>query len=241
MLARRYAPVMPGIPHGVFPPGSIIRRVDSEAALILGGGRALLLQLAHPSVAQGVADHSDFRQNPLRRLMGTLDAMYTIVFGSTDKAEAQAEALDRVHSRVTGPGYEANDPDLKMWVHATLVDTAIRVHRRFLTPLRRDEECEYYEQSMILADLLGVPREVQPSDYAAFRALHARRWWAHSRSRTSPVRSQPLSCGLTFRGRSYQQHVWGAKSASACALRPSAANTDSSGTSGGKRHSRRQA
>jgi uncharacterized protein (DUF2236 family) len=155
---------------GIFPKGSLIRRVDSEAALLLGGGRALLLQLAHPGVAAGVYEHSDFAGDPWRRLTGTLNAMYTIVFGSTEQAEQTAAALDRVHDRVTGAGYAANDPALKLWVHATLVDTAIRIHRRFLTPLRPDEEATYYDESMVLAELLGIPRSAQPATYDEFRA-----------------------------------------------------------------------
>jgi uncharacterized protein (DUF2236 family) len=155
---------------GVFPKGSLIRKVDAEAALLLGGGRALLLQLAHPGVAQGVHEHSDFGGDPWRRLTGTLNAMYTIVFGSLEQAEKTAAALDRVHDRVTGPGYAANDPELKLWVHATLVDTAIRIHRRFLVPLSADEETTYYAESMVLAELLGIPRGVQPPTYEDFRA-----------------------------------------------------------------------
>ena len=153
----------------LFGSDSVIRRVDGEAALLLGGGRALLMQLAHPGVAQGVAEHSDFTHNPFARLRRTLDATYTMVFGTPEQARAAADGINAVHRRVTGPGYRASDPELLLWVHATLVDTALRVVGRFLRPLPRAESERYYEESTVLAELLGVPRWAQPPDLAAFR------------------------------------------------------------------------
>lgn len=155
---------------GLFPPGAVIRRVDSEGVLLLGGGRALLLQLAHPSVAAGVDSHSDFRTDPFKRLQRTLEVTTTIVFGTTEQALQAADALTAVHDTVTGPGYRANDPDLLLWVHATLVDTALRVHRRFLGPLSPADAEAYYADNIVLGEVLGIPRQDQPPDLAAFRA-----------------------------------------------------------------------
>lgn len=155
---------------GLFPPDAVVRRVDAEGVLLLGGGRALLMQLAHPQVAAGVADHSDFTTDPMARLRRTLDATFTIVFGTTAQAMQTAASLRAVHDRVVGPGYAANDPALLMWVHATLVDTALRVHARFLRPLPPDDAERYYVESMTVAEVLGVPRAAQPPDLAAFRA-----------------------------------------------------------------------
>lgn len=148
----------------------MIRRVDGEGVLLLGGGRALLMQLAHPSVAAGVAEHSDFADDPLRRLQRTLEVTTSIVFGSRANAEREAAALRAVHDRVLGPGYAANDPELLLWVHATLVDTALRVHDRFLRRLTQDERERYYAESSTVAEILGVPRSIQPRDIAAFRS-----------------------------------------------------------------------
>jgi uncharacterized protein (DUF2236 family) len=154
---------------GIFPPDAVIRRVDGEMALILGGGRALLMQLAHPMVARGVAEHSGFQSDPFSRLQRTLNAGYTIVFGTEEQARQTAAVVSAVHDRVTGPGYYANDPALLMWVHATLVDTALRVHARFLGPLSPDEAEQYYAQSMVVGEMLGVPLSEQPPDHASFR------------------------------------------------------------------------
>ena len=160
---------MAGSVAAVFERGDVIRRVDGEAVLLLGGPRAVLMQLAHPSVAAGVADHSEFRTDTFGRLRRTLEVTTTIVFGTDEQAAVAAAALKAVHDRVTGPGYRANDPDLLLWVHATLVDTALRVHRRFLAPLSPTDEERYYQQSMRLAEAFGVPLSLQPPDLAAFR------------------------------------------------------------------------
>ena len=98
--------------------------------LLLGAGpRALLLQIAHPAVAAGVNDHSDFRADPWRRLAGTLRSYLTIVYGSTAAARAEIRRLNTLHRGITGPGYAARDPELSLWVHATLVDSTMAVAR----------------------------------------------------------------------------------------------------------------
>ncbi len=154
---------------GLFADDAMIRQVSGEAVLLLGGGRALLMQLAHPQVAAGVADHSGFEQDPFGRLRRTLDATYTVVFGTEEEADLVARQLWAVHEHVTGPGYRANDPELLMWVHATLVDTALRIHARFLRPLSGRDAARYYQDSIVVGEVLGVPRELQPPDLVAFQ------------------------------------------------------------------------
>ena len=111
-----------------FPKGSVIRKVNNEPAIMFGAGRALLLQLAHPAVAQGVQDHSEFKKNPFKRLQGTLEATYAVVFGSDDLARGVGRRIQWIHEFVVGPGYTANDPENLLWVHATLCDTALRCY-----------------------------------------------------------------------------------------------------------------
>lgn len=137
---------------------------------MLGGGRALLMQLAHPSVARAVADHSDFRSDPLARLRATLEATFTIVFGTDEDASRVAAAVRAVHDRVNGADYEANDPALLCWVNATLTDTAMRVYRDYVRPLGDTDAARYYEESTRIAEVLGCPRDQQPADLAEFRA-----------------------------------------------------------------------
>jgi len=85
-----------------FTPGRMIWTVNRETALLLGAGRALLLQIAHPLVAAGVAEHSRFAQQPLDRLWRTLNPMYTLVFGSLEARQAAARGLEAAHRRVRG-------------------------------------------------------------------------------------------------------------------------------------------
>src|SRR5215471_11876612 len=110
--------------HGretLFRPTSVTWRVNQEPALLLGGGRALLMQLAHPGVAAGVAEHSDFRQRPVARLLRTLELTLALTFGSRAEALAAAHQINTVHQRVRGRGYSATDPRLLLWVHAKLI------------------------------------------------------------------------------------------------------------------------
>ncbi len=153
----------------MFPKDSVIRRVSAEPALFLGAGRALLLQLAHPSVAQGVADHSDFQHNPFKRLLGTLEATLSVVFGSKDLADGVGRRIGWIHDHVTGPTYRANDPENLLWVHATLLDTALVCHERFVGPLSPGDLAEYYDEMAVVAEVFGCPRSEQPADIEAFR------------------------------------------------------------------------
>ena len=93
--------------------------------ILVGGGRALLMQIAHP-VAQGVAEHSEWRRDRFGRLLRTLRPMFAIVFGNAEELREAARGVNAVHRGVTGRGYDAVDPELLLWVHATLVDTALQ-------------------------------------------------------------------------------------------------------------------
>jgi uncharacterized protein (DUF2236 family) len=163
---------------GLFGPASVTWRVNREWALLLGGGRALLLQVAHPLVAAGVEQHSSYREDPWGRLYRTLDLTTRIVFGSTRVAEEAARKLWRVHGHVHGiaPGgrpYDARDPELLMWVHATLLDTALLVYQRYVARLTIAELCAYYEEQKLLGERYGIPRERMPASYGEFNDYFA--------------------------------------------------------------------
>jgi uncharacterized protein (DUF2236 family) len=151
-----------------FPTDSVIRRVNEEPAILFGAGRALLLQLAHPHVASGVDEHSDFQHNPFKRLQGTLEAVYTMVFGPLDLAEGVGRRIQWVHQFVTGPAYQANDPSNLLWVHATLLDSALSCYERLVAPLAPDDRETYYQEMTVVAERFGCPRHAQPADFAAF-------------------------------------------------------------------------
>jgi uncharacterized protein (DUF2236 family) len=167
---------------GYFPPESVIRRVgNSPLVPLLGGGPAVLLQVAHPLVAVGVARHSDYNRDLWRRLLRTLRALYLIVYGSKEEAEHAGAAVQAVHAHVqgttterlgrfpAGTSYTASDPDLMLWVHATLVETSLTAYSRFVGPLDTDEEESYYREMAVVGRLFGTPAPVIPARLADFR------------------------------------------------------------------------
>ena len=170
---------------GLFGPGSITWRINRENTLVLGGGRALVLQVAHPLVGAGVAQHSNFRKDPWGRLFRTLDRTTAIVFGNAEEAEQAATAVWNVHGRVegstdspagpfpAGTAYRARDPERLMWVHATLVDTSLLVYDRYVVRLSIAERERYYEEQKALAEAFGVPRSEQPETFAEFNDYFA--------------------------------------------------------------------
>jgi uncharacterized protein (DUF2236 family) len=155
---------------GLYKDDSITRRVNRENILLLGGGRALLMQLAHPQVAAGVDAHSDFRSHPVRRLRRTVLMTMAIVFGDMETAGAAARAVNRVHGRVRGEDYHALDPDLLLWVHATLIDSALVTYETFVQPLADEEREEFYQESKLLGELLRIPRAHFPERLRDFNA-----------------------------------------------------------------------
>lgn len=156
-----------------FPQGAAIRVVHREGVVLLGGGRALLMQVAHPKIAAAVAQHSRFREGKRQRLLRTLRPTLAIVFGSEAQACAAAASVNRVHVSVNGEGYRAGDPELLFWVLATLIDTALVVHERLLRPVAPDIAESYYRDMLRAGSLLGVRRGMAPPDLAAFRRYMA--------------------------------------------------------------------
>jgi uncharacterized protein (DUF2236 family) len=139
--------------------------------LLLGAGpRALLLQIAHPSVAAGVDEHSDFRADPWRRLDGTLRSYLRIIYGSTTAARAEIRRLNALHRGIKGAGYAARDPDLALWVHATLVDSTIVAYDAWIEPLPRADAEQFYEETKPIARAFGIPEALLPGDLTAFEA-----------------------------------------------------------------------
>jgi uncharacterized protein (DUF2236 family) len=158
----------------MFGPDSEAWRLDREAMLLIGAGpRALLLQLAHPGVAAGVAEHSDFRADPWRRLDGTLRSYLRIIYGSTAAARAEIRRLNALHRTISGEGYDARDPELSLWVHATLVDSTIVANDAWAGPLSRDRAAQFYEETKPIARAFGVPEAALPVDMRAFEAYLA--------------------------------------------------------------------
>jgi uncharacterized protein (DUF2236 family) len=159
---------------GLFQDHDLIRVIGREGFLIASGGAASLLQTAHPKIAQGVYDHSYTAQDPLGRLKGTMQWVYAVGFGTREEAERLSGIVRSMHDSVTGPGYQADDPELQVWVASTLFATAVHAYRLIFRRLSRDELEEYYEQSKVYATILGCPYEMMPATYGDFREYYAR-------------------------------------------------------------------
>ena len=164
-----------------FEHGSVIRMVSREALGLLGGGRAVLLQLAHPLIAAGVLQHSDFQADPLSRLLETVELMHTLIFGDGHRAQAALGRFYAIHAPVrgrlpeatgryaAGNPYRASDPGLKLWVLATLVETSLITYELFVADLSAAERKSFYQDSIRLARLLKIPKRVLPPTLAEFR------------------------------------------------------------------------
>ncbi len=164
-------------------PNGVAWRVQRQSVIVLGGRRALLMQIAHPAVAAAVAEHSDFKQDPFGRLRRTIEPMFTLAFGTVEQAEAAYRQIDSVHARVRshvrspagadvltgGISYNARDPELLFWVHATLVDTAMLVYRHMAGELDRRDARQFYQESKIVARLFRIPDELIPSGLGEFQ------------------------------------------------------------------------
>lgn len=157
-----------------------MRPIFSERLLVLGGPTALLLQVAHPLVAAGVTDHSDYQSNAGARLTGTLQATLTVTFGDTAQARDVAAAIGRRHAPVTGAltedagahragaRYDATDPALGLWVHSTLMWTGLQVYDRYKQPIDDTTRDALWQQAKPFAHAFGVPDHTIPADWAAF-------------------------------------------------------------------------
>jgi uncharacterized protein (DUF2236 family) len=155
---------------GFFGPDSMAWRLSGEMVLGVVVLRALFMQVAHPKVAQGVAEHSDFREKPFARAYATFKAQQRIVFGS---CEESIEALMRIYARhvgVQGDDYQANEPSLLFWVYATLIDSMFFAYRTFLPDLTAKDWERFYEEGKLFARLIGITEGQVPPRLADFNA-----------------------------------------------------------------------
>mgnify|MGYP001287929380 CR=1 FL=1 len=170
---------------GIYGPGTVSWEVNREGVVMLGGGCAALMQLAHPWVAHAVDQHSATRSDPVGRFQRTFGYVFAMVFGDLDEALSAARRVHALHTTIRGAikedvgrfrrgeRYHANDEAALLWVHATLLDTALRVYERLVRPLSPLEREAYYQESKLFAYLFGLGDDALPPTYAAFA-----RWYA---------------------------------------------------------------
>ncbi len=172
-------------PHaGIFGPDSVSWKINRESALFLGAGRAALLQLAHPWVAEALAQHSTLLAKPIARFHNTFRVMFTMIFGTLDQALAASRHLHALHARIRGEmpsdvaaymrgsRYEANEISALRWVYATLVESAVLAYECAVGPPASQDREQYYTESRTLAGLFGMPAAVLPANWDAFAAYN---------------------------------------------------------------------
>jgi uncharacterized protein (DUF2236 family) len=150
---------------GWFGPGSTVWRVHADAATLIGGIRALLVQAMHPTVLAGFEQHSDYREDPAARLQRTAAFVTVATFGTAEQAAAACDVVRRVHRPVRGrtsdgADYDASDPELLGWVHLALVDSLAESVRRYGTTAFDLDV--YLAETARIGDELGaanVPRD----------------------------------------------------------------------------------
>ena len=167
---------LPTLPLGK---DSVTWRVSCEPAFLLPSGpRALLLQVAHPAVSAGVADHSDYERRPWARLIGTIDVMNKLSFGTPDGSARHARLLRERHAQITGTQpdgerYRALDAANMLWVWATLLDTLVVSYERYVRRLADDERDRLYREWQAIGRACGVPLARMPETWDAFTAYVA--------------------------------------------------------------------
>ena len=160
---------------GWFGPGSTIWAVHADAATLVGGVRALLVQAMHPTVLAGFDQHSDYQEDPESRLQRTAAFVTVTTFGTTAQAEAACDRVRRAHAPVRGrtpdgDAYDAGDPELLGWVHLALADSlAVAVTRFGRTRYDLDD---YLADMAVVGERLGSAHV--PHDAAGLRAA-----WDH--------------------------------------------------------------
>lgn len=182
MATSKSAAKMRRVSRGYFSPEDVVWQTGREWTMMLGGARALLMQAAHPLAVAGVIEHSDYEKNPWARLDSTMKAVWTVAFGTRAEADAVGRHVKQIHKTVNGvikeklgpypkgTPYSAEDPELLLWVHATLVDTTLAVFPRYVRSLSEDEMERYYREMKTMAKIFGLPLSRQPKDLDAFRS-----------------------------------------------------------------------
>jgi uncharacterized protein (DUF2236 family) len=175
-IAHSLGPLDPAAKTG-FAPRSPIRLVSAEPVIGLLMMRALTMEVAHAKVGAAVSEHSSFERYPLRRAWATSDAALRLVWGTPEVAAGAAAQIDRFHDRVhgelaqpRGARYAAHDASLLLWVWATLLETALVAHARWLRPLEGEQADGYYRDMCTFAATVGIPPAVIPPDRRAFAA-----------------------------------------------------------------------
>jgi uncharacterized protein (DUF2236 family) len=176
-LARAFARSVPERPadEGLFGPRSVVWRVHRDRSFPLAGIRSLIVQALHPLAMAGVAQHSNWKQDPFGRMAATSGYILTVTYGDAAAAYKAATFVRAVHGHVTGTdavtglAYQAGDPSLLLWIHAAMVDSIVHIVQRYGRGLDAAEADRYVAEMVTFAELVGVPADQVPASVAALQ------------------------------------------------------------------------
>jgi uncharacterized protein (DUF2236 family) len=173
-MSKAVLPTDQEVPALVVGPDSITWRRASDLRTFFAAGYALVLQVSHPTVGAGVAEHSSYRQDPWGRLFRTLDFTNSLIYAEPPVAAATARRMRSLHARIKGvkadgSRYHALEPEAYAWVHATLFEAIASAHARFGGQLGQDQEEQFWVEWRRLGRLLGIRDRDLPATHAGFR------------------------------------------------------------------------
>lgn len=169
-------------PQGYFTDDSMLRRVNRETVVGIAGMRSLLMQAAHPVAFAGFFEATTMLAEPYPRLERTARVLTAIGFGTKEEADRATTPVRRIHGKVrgtlkepagrypAGTPWRADDPELLLWIIATLVDSNLLVYQRYVRPLTRDEQESYWQDFRLMSKLFGLHYKDTPKDIDAFEA-----------------------------------------------------------------------
>jgi len=158
---------------GLFGPQSTVWRVHRDRSFPLAGLRSLMVQALHPLAMAGVAQHSNWKEDPFGRLAATSGYILTVTYGDSAAAHKAADRVRAIHSHVngtdpaTGLAYRAGDPSLLLWIHAAMVDSIVHVVQRYGRGLDSAAADRYVWEMVRFAELVGVPAKDVPASVAS--------------------------------------------------------------------------
>src|SRR4051812_13701930 len=189
--------LLPGLPQershqagevdGFFGADSMVRRLHRERLVLFSGMRALLMQACDPLAVVGFQRHSIIFDDPQARLLRTDERMSRIYFGTREEAEETGRVVQAMHRRVRGKTpsrygpvakgtpYAASDPELGLWVLASLADSALVYCERIFGSLASEERERYWSEYRRVGELLGLPPGSMPATCGGLRQYVAGR------------------------------------------------------------------
>jgi uncharacterized protein (DUF2236 family) len=155
---------------GLYGPDSVTWRVHADPSMALAGLRALFLQAVHPLAMAGVAEHSDFREDPWGRLFRTADYVGVTTYGTRAEAERAGAKVRGIHRKLSGiepesgRTYRVSDPDLLLWVHCVEVESFLTTAVRCGLRVSKPDRDRYYAEQTAGSALVGLdPKDVPGS------------------------------------------------------------------------------